>query len=494
MNEIWREIYSHPNYEVSTHGNIKNKITNKYLKPNKNAQGYLSVSLNKNNKPTKFLIHRLVAQIFLPNYYNKPTINHKNKNRSDNHLFNLEWATMTEQNIHKNNNKFEPTNTFNMCTMKSIWRVDLKTNEKLEKYNNLTEAQNWCIQNNLSKSKYVKNGISSAALGKRNQSLGYKWEYEIVDNLLLENEIWKEIPSNLINGYKNIHISSFGRIKYTDDTISNGYKFNNYVGISIGGKNYLLHRLVSKVFFNNSENKPIVNHKDGNKLNAKSDNLEWVSYKENSIHAYETGLNKNVKPVIQFDIKMNKLNEFKSLNEASRFLNIKASCIGSNCKGKIKITSGFRFIFKEDYNIETDYTSNFKKHINNKEIIQFDLNFNKLGEFNSVTEACKILNIKRAGIDDCCNGNQKTSNGFIFMFKKNYDCKKKYTIEKKTKSIKIVQFDVDMNKIEEFNSITEASNKLKLNDANIISCCKGKRKTTGNFKFMYLNDYIKNYV
>jgi plasmid maintenance system antidote protein VapI len=493
MNEIWKEIYSHVNYEVSTYGNIKNKITNKQLKPNKNIQGYLSVSLSKNNKPTKFLVHRLVAQTFLPNYYNKPTVNHKNKIRSDNHIFNLEWATIIEQNIHKNKNKFE-TNTFNICTMKSIWRIDLKTNKKLEKYNNLTEAQDWCLKNNLSKSKYVKNGISLAALGKRNQALGYKWEYEILDNLFLENEIWKELPSNLVNGYENIYISSFGKIKYTNGSISNGYKFRNYLGVSIGGKNYMLHRLVCQVFLNNLENKPIVNHKDGNKLNAILNNLEWVSYKENSIHSYETGLNKNIKPVIQFDIKMNKLNEFKSINEASRILNIKASSIGSNCNGRIKTTAGFRFIFKEDYNIKTDYTSNFKKHINNKEIIQFDLSFNKLREFNSVAEASKILNIKRAGIDDCCNKKQKMTNGFIFMLKKNYNCKKIYTIIKKTKSIKIVQFDIKMNKIEEFNSITEASKILKLNDSNISSCCKGKRETTGNFKFMYSNDYIKKCI
>ena len=51
-----------------------------------------------------------------------------------------------------------------------------------------------------------------------------------------------------------------------------------------------------------------------------------------------------------------------------------------------------------------------------------------------------------------------------------------------------------MNKIEEFNSITEASKKLKLNDSNISSCCKGKRETTGNFKFMYSNDYIKKCI
>jgi hypothetical protein len=163
MYEIWREIYSHPNYEISACGNIKNKVTNKLLKPNKDIQGYLSVSLSKNNKPTKFLLHRLVAITFLPNYYNKPSVNHKNKIRTDNRIWNLEWATMKEQNIHKNKDKHE-INTFYMCTMKSIWRIDLKTNEKLEKYNNLTEAQDWCIKNNLSKSNYLKNGISLAAL------------------------------------------------------------------------------------------------------------------------------------------------------------------------------------------------------------------------------------------------------------------------------------------------------------------------------------------
>jgi hypothetical protein len=118
---------------------------------------------------------------------------------------------------------------------------------------------------------------------------------------------------------------------------------------------------------------------------------------------------------------MNKINEFKSLNEASIKLKITPTNIGSCCKGRIKTASGFRFMFKEDYKIGADYSSNFKKHINNKQIVQFDLNFNKLQVFNSVAEASKKLNINRSGIDDCCKGKQKTTRGFKFMYLNEYN-------------------------------------------------------------------------
>lgn len=81
--------------------------------------------------------------------------------------------------------------------------------------------------------------------------------------------------------------------KYLKGSIKNtGYKM---ALLSIDGKkkDYAIHRLVAEAFIPNPNNKPVVNHKDGNKLNNCVSNLEWTTYSENRTHAVKTGLSSN---------------------------------------------------------------------------------------------------------------------------------------------------------------------------------------------------------
>ena len=101
--EIWRDIEGYEgHYQVSNFGRVKSfkQKTPRILKPTHDKDGYLYVGLWRENKCQNGRVHRLVAQAFIPNPEGKPVTNHKDGNPQNNHVDNLEWATISENTQH----------------------------------------------------------------------------------------------------------------------------------------------------------------------------------------------------------------------------------------------------------------------------------------------------------------------------------------------------------------------------------------------------------
>lgn len=175
MKEIYKDIEGYENiYQVSNLGNVKrlsykkyNKLTNGYsiykeriLKAQINRWGYKFVSLCKSSKVTIKQVHKLVAQTFIKNNHNYSCVNHKDGNKLNNNVDNLEWCTFKYNIQHAYQNGL-----MNNC--KKVKQYDLNYNF-IKIYNSINEASTETGIN--------QGNISSCIKNKRKTSGGYIWK------------------------------------------------------------------------------------------------------------------------------------------------------------------------------------------------------------------------------------------------------------------------------------------------------------------------------
>jgi len=162
-NEIWRPVLGYEGlYEVSSFGRVRRG--NRLLKTQDYPNGYLYVSLCKDGARKNRMIHRLVAEAFLPNPNNYPQVNHKDETITNNFLDNLEWCTgkyncnygTRAKKIYKKVNK----RRVYMCTLDGEPIMGFRT-----------------IQDAADEVGDYKSNIQGACAGRKGQVKGYKWMY-----------------------------------------------------------------------------------------------------------------------------------------------------------------------------------------------------------------------------------------------------------------------------------------------------------------------------
>lgn len=174
--EIWKDIAGYEGlYQVSNYGNVRSLswsrrgiVRNLYLK--KQNRGYCHVELAKDGIRKAFTVHRLVAEAFIPNPNNYPTVNHKDEDKTNNAVTNLEWCTHSQNMGHtialhpeKYHVKGRP-----YSRTKSVVQLS-KDGKVLRVWDNLISIKH--------ENGFNEGHIGECCLGKRKSAYGFKWQF-----------------------------------------------------------------------------------------------------------------------------------------------------------------------------------------------------------------------------------------------------------------------------------------------------------------------------
>lgn len=342
----FKTIPGYSKYKISKKGVIKSytkRHVPKIISPKKTLEGYKEGSLkNDDGGRSSIKVARLVALTYLPNPENLPTVDHIDRDRSNDCLENLRWASHSTQS-----NNRDLTTRFK----KPVCRYD-KTGEFIDEYESVSAAVLQLANLKLSASTIGANAVKNKDGLKFVTKKGFMWRFKTYDDVyvLEEGEEMIQIVGtfdDLVVNFPAYSITNFGNV-----INDRGYKIASSSKVSYpyyklrnnGEKGGFSAHVLVALFFVEGRTllKNEVDHLDENRENPRFDNLEWVTHQENIRRMAQ----KFCKPVNKLDITTGKVLEtFKSTKEASAKTGISRSGISNAlCKNK-KTAGGFGWEF-----------------------------------------------------------------------------------------------------------------------------------------------------
>lgn len=269
-----------------------------------------------------------------------PIVNHKDGNKHNVHVDNLEWVSAKTNSQHAHDMGLNKNTN---CVKVSQFSL---SGEFIATFDSIVEASKQLGVSIASIKRQVYNNYNpgkSAFIFKRLDKTPEKVE---CDDTFIDI---KNVVGYKINIKGEIFSTRFQRM--LNPTTS---KTSGYVLVAFYRKFVSLHRLLASHFIPNPMNYKLVNHKDGNKANNDIENLEWCSHSQNTQHAHDNGLIKSKKSVQQLKDGV-VIATFDSIVEASKATSTESTNISRVCTGKHKSAGGFQWRFVENpQNIQHD--------------------------------------------------------------------------------------------------------------------------------------------
>lgn len=178
MTEIWETVNSKiGDYEVSNHGRIRSPMRvdksghrrkEKYLSPYISKFGYVRINLYSNNKRKNYFLHRLIAETFLEKPIGDLQVNHKDGNKLNNNVDNLEWVTPSDNQKHAFEHGLNHPAYNNKTLSKRVLQYD-KSGAFIKEYPSTKEVER--------QTGFNRSNIASCCRGRIKTSMGYIWKY-----------------------------------------------------------------------------------------------------------------------------------------------------------------------------------------------------------------------------------------------------------------------------------------------------------------------------